>query len=58
VYLPHETGVSLTTREHEDEFNYIKFNIGERISEGFILGDPMQMGQLPPPTLLEAQESF
>lgn len=43
---------------NDGEYDYVKFDIGERISEGFILGEPMQMGQLPPPTLLEAQESF
>ena len=44
--------------DEEGEYDQVVFDIGWKIEEGFILGEPMNMGQLPPPTLLNEQHDF
>lgn len=45
--------VEVTELKERDSGKYAVFNDGEEMHVGFILGEPMQMGQLPPPTRLK-----
>lgn len=48
--------VEVTDLIERDSETYAVFGDGEEMHVGFLLGEPMQMGQMPPPTRLKQVE--